>query len=318
MPTTQTNCGPVLGCVDLQTDPANCGVCGNQCDPGATCTAGGCTCTAGQIDCGGTVGCRNISTDPNHCGSCNGPNHQCIPGDTCVAGVCTCPMGEITCAGLGGQVCTTPATDPANCNACGHACEQGDTCVAGVCTCPTGSMMCGAGPIGTVCADLGNDPDHCGACGTACTPAQACLSSACTCRPGLTLCNGTCVDLAADGGNCGACGNACDFGGGQRCVDGVCKATFCGALTPPRNNCNGSCVTNAYFQTSPIHCGSCNGNGHACNADQVCVAGACTDFFTSAACTSSPCPACGTGTVTCKYPGTTSDYICVTGNTCPQ
>jgi len=34
----------MMGCGDVQTDPKNCGMCGNQCAPGQTCTAGVCTC----------------------------------------------------------------------------------------------------------------------------------------------------------------------------------------------------------------------------------------------------------------------------------
>jgi hypothetical protein len=36
----------------------------------------------------------------------------------------------------------------------------------------------------------------------------------------------------------------------------------------------------------------------------------------STSCTISPCPACGVGTTTCTYPGTT-EVICVEGTTCP-
>jgi Stigma-specific protein, Stig1 len=34
----------MMGCGDVQTDPKNCGMCGNQCAPGQTCVAGVCTC----------------------------------------------------------------------------------------------------------------------------------------------------------------------------------------------------------------------------------------------------------------------------------
>ena len=82
---------------------------------------------------------------------------------------------------------------------------------------------------------------------------------------------------------------------------------------------NGGCYTLAQLESSPIHCSNQPGNcGNPCNADQVCVAGTCTGVFTSNACIASPCPACGTGTVSCKYPGTTNEFICVTGTTCPQ
>jgi hypothetical protein len=31
-----------------------------------------------------------------------------------------------------------------------------------------------------------------------------------------------------------------------------------------------------------------------------------------------PCAACGTGTTSCTYPGNANEFICVTGNACPQ
>lgn len=34
----------MMGCGDVQTDPQNCGMCGNACAPGQTCAAGVCTC----------------------------------------------------------------------------------------------------------------------------------------------------------------------------------------------------------------------------------------------------------------------------------
>ncbi len=38
-----------MGCGDLQTDPQNCGMCGNQCAPGQTCAAGVCTCGTSSV-----------------------------------------------------------------------------------------------------------------------------------------------------------------------------------------------------------------------------------------------------------------------------
>jgi hypothetical protein len=52
-------------CVDLQTDPDNCGECGETCSGGAECVAGECACPSGQKNCNGT----------------------CIPNEEC-CGVC--------------------------------------------------------------------------------------------------------------------------------------------------------------------------------------------------------------------------------------
>src|SRR6202042_525278 len=97
------------------TDPKNCGMCGNFCTAPATCTGGMCqtpplcngqpACTGGEQCC--ATGCSNTVTDPKNCGMCA---NACAPGDTCVASACVTPT---------------------MCNG-GPACPTGDTC------CPSG------------------------------------------------------------------------------------------------------------------------------------------------------------------------------------
>jgi hypothetical protein len=71
------------GCVDLQTDPANCGSCGDACSSGV-CQQGVCasSCAKGLTSCpavGGRV-CVDLQDDQNNCGAC---------GNACVATQCT-------------------------------------------------------------------------------------------------------------------------------------------------------------------------------------------------------------------------------------
>jgi hypothetical protein len=84
-------------CADVQTDGLNCGACGNVCANG-NCTAGACTCTAGETLCAGV--CTNVSNDPNNCGTCGTP---CAAGQTCSGGTCSfapaCPTGLTQCGG---------------------------------------------------------------------------------------------------------------------------------------------------------------------------------------------------------------------------
>jgi hypothetical protein len=312
----ETYCGTAKGCVNLMTDPNNCGICGNQCGTGANCTGSMCACPAGQVNCGGLIGCVDLLTDPAHCGTCGTP---CPAGDPCVMGVCTCPMGDVMCGGA----CSDPNTDPANCGSCGTACEQGETCSNGMCTCAAGGMMCGAGMAAT-CTDTQEDPDNCGACGTTCGATQACLTGKCACRPGLTICGlpGACVDTLHDALNCSACGNVCPMF--QQCTDGICSGLSCGGGGRTRCGQNfalgiaGGCFTQQQLASSPLFCSNTPGLcGVPCAENQVCAQGVCTSFFVSASCTACPCPACGTGTTCCQYPGTT-EAICVQGNTCPQ
>jgi hypothetical protein len=81
------------GCeVGTQTDPANCGGCGNACgQTGGTalCTSGSCSiqCNSGRADCDGinSNGCEVLlSSNAKHCGACG---NDCL-GGACSNGVC--------------------------------------------------------------------------------------------------------------------------------------------------------------------------------------------------------------------------------------
>lgn len=86
---------PANGCeVNRNTDPDNCGSCGNVCSlPNATtdCEGGTCTltgCETGYLDCDGDPanGCEtDIETDPGNCGNCG---HVCFGNDMCLNGFC--------------------------------------------------------------------------------------------------------------------------------------------------------------------------------------------------------------------------------------
>src|SRR3712207_5344018 len=68
-------------CVDLQSDPNNCGSCGNSCGASDKCQQGECVivlCTQpGKKYCNGS--CIDVQSDPNNCGSCGNSCPQGIP-----------------------------------------------------------------------------------------------------------------------------------------------------------------------------------------------------------------------------------------------
>ncbi len=72
------------GCVDLDSDPGNCGRCGKSCLPGA-CVGGACTeiCPGGLAACGAS--CADLASHRGHCGACG---VACVAGEACVAGAC--------------------------------------------------------------------------------------------------------------------------------------------------------------------------------------------------------------------------------------
>lgn len=88
----ETDCSGL--CVDLTTDPGNCGACDNECvaaNAVAGCSGGSCTiasCNPGFENCDSNPvnGCEvNTSTNPNNCGGCG---IVCGVGKSCFNGLC--------------------------------------------------------------------------------------------------------------------------------------------------------------------------------------------------------------------------------------
>jgi len=151
-------------CADLDSDPANCGACGDECGAGQICLAGRCQCEdVGQGLCDGV--CINVLDDPNNCGRCG---NVCAAGQQCAGFTCQAPCDAchervnnvcvlrdldktLVCDG----VCVDPKTDSSNCGSCGNVCLGGDTCQDGLCTgggCPPPSWhSCGVFSGSTHC-----------------------------------------------------------------------------------------------------------------------------------------------------------------------
>ena len=177
-------------CKDTQTDPFNCGGCGQTCATGQVCQDGTCTCNGMLCTgcCDGTI-CR--SGNANHVCGANGTVCQvCTGGSSCQNGVCTCPTGQTYCAGA----CVDTKTDAANCGACGVKCSSTETCgggnpgTPGVCGCT--KTTCEA--EGKNCGDIA---DGCGGeldCGATCPNDETCGGggepNVCSCLPEGTPC----------------------------------------------------------------------------------------------------------------------------------
>ncbi len=171
--------GGQFQCVDILTDPMNCGTIGHACASGETCSGGSC--------------------------GCGGPGMLCAAGQSCCAGACC--DGEC-CGGL----CTNTTSDPANCGGCGTACgDSAPNCQDSTCVCGTGTdaMSCtapAAGNPGESCCDdacVANTDTNCG-CGVVCDTAggDSCVVSS-GLPPGTgapSVCCGTAVPII--GGFC--------------------------------------------------------------------------------------------------------------------
>lgn len=152
---------------DLQTDPNNCGACGNvcsaidachgagpcvggvctnppkSCDDGDLCTTDSCQLPGGCVHtpktCSAADACHQAGTcQPD--GTCSNPPRVCDDGEPCTSDACVLPTGcvftPISCPG-GGEccagMCIDVLTDPLNCGACGNVCPGGHACINGVC-----------------------------------------------------------------------------------------------------------------------------------------------------------------------------------------
>ena len=259
------------GCeIDLAT-PANCGMCGTQCNlpnvTTATCTASTCgigMCAAGFGNCNtsSTDGCETATTTTMNCGACG---TACTAGmranvtPTCTSGACQfpCQTGFADCDGNVNNGCETDTrTSVAHCGVCRMACPTptnataacaGGTCGLGACTTNFGNCD---GNVTNGCeTNTQTSNAHCGGCNRPCAAGQECQSGACVTLP----CGG-------NGMICCATTPACTS-------PLTCQMSACGCASG--TFCAGGCID---FQTSNAHCGACN---RPCAAGQSCTAGVC-------------------------------------------
>jgi hypothetical protein len=261
-------------CVDLMTDPDNCGGCGFSVPYGETCRDGQFSSAQGRSSGGSSV----LTSGTTRAGS---P----ITSLTATGTQAACPAGRSSCTGT----CRDLSNDAGNCGSCGNACLSGQNCQNGRCILPAASvtaatstlvtvtpeLSCSSGeiPCGSSCVNVFTDKKNCGVCGRTCGTGEICVDARCgpACAvSGTTLCDDSCVDLDTDMNNCGACGTECRTflpnAKGSLCSYGKCIVSQC---KTDYDDCNeivtDGCEVN--LRTDASHCGSC---GTKCATGQVC------------------------------------------------
>ncbi len=294
-------CCPGVGCLPTQSDPWNCGACGQQCQAGEKCEDGRCVCgdavnatgpvcVDGAICCGEAcaapedetcqcadeicgVGqkccadaCASIDVDEENCGDCG---QRCGLGQRCIGGGCTCAATNANCDGDPITGCEVDIrTDVTHCGRCGHNCAAGFVCYDAQCvqSCPVTLDNCQGS-----CVDTQFSRHHCGNCGNACAPGEVCSQGTCalSCQEQLQNCGGTCVDTDRDRFNCGSCGQSC--AAGELCWEGRCQLSCPDYL----RRCGQTCVDT---RVDPQHCGAC---GQPCPSGLLCAQGQCVQVCPS-------------------------------------
>ena len=178
-------------CVDLDTDPDNCGRCGNPCDVCQVCHDGTCQGLAdGQFDCTGAplaAAGGGVCTTGPHTGICDGGLCHCGPGGDfdAVANICRC-----------NQDSTINCDDDAT----GQCCEILETClVNGQFQTEFVCFACGSGGTTNLCCEY--------SCGGAGPDKFVCIPNA---TPGVTQCDESFEGCAFSDGDfvhaCADCG----------------------------------------------------------------------------------------------------------------
>jgi hypothetical protein len=268
-PPGQTICG--AACVDMQSDPANCGTCGHACAVGGLCKAGTCVTLTIEIRPSNVVefaqgdhftGAETTISEPRGINFDIGVQQQFVAvgmySDNSTryltASVMwnSSPSSVLAISGSGVAMAqgtgsaTVTATDPAT-NTVGSATVTvGGT--PGICDFPSNGSACpclnGVQEIpctNGICVDQNWDPQNCGACGNTCGAGESCNMGECVpCPYGpKTLCGGVCTNLRDDVQNCGACGNVCAPFTAQHemfpfCCFGTCGISGCSGGKCPR------------------------------------------------------------------------------------
>lgn len=305
------------GCeTDGDNDPAHCGDCLTECDPGLVCNGGEClgTCPGGEEPCAGS--CPDTDSDAENCGDCDVICESAEPESIgiCLDAECAtepCPEGtfnldgqpgngcEYACGGDGSEVCDGLDND-CNGQVDEGSCDDGVQCTVDLCNPLSGCQNAPADALcddGDVCTShlcdleqgcVGTNLD--GPCddGDVCTTDDACSNGACS---GNSIVGCCLQDVACDDGN-------------------PCTVDSCDPVTHQCQNL-----------ADPAEGKSCDGDGVGCTIE-TCQAGSCASSALvecpapEAACREVVCVSSGPLAFTCVVSNLTSQEACDDGLFC--
>jgi hypothetical protein len=159
-------------CVDLERDPANCGVCSKDCGR-LECRKARCGPGPRPDGDGGAFVPDAGSGPPVTPGGVGSPflpdGGLSFPDPEVDEG---CALGSIVCMG---KFCKNPRTDPNHCGRCGLICPYNEYCAEGVCVdrCTEPLTYCDE-----TCVPTMSSAEHCGNCGNGCA-SGICTEGAC-------------------------------------------------------------------------------------------------------------------------------------------
>jgi hypothetical protein len=159
-------------CANLTNDPANCGMCGNNCGSNGTCSGSMCvlSCPKGQKPCFANNTCIPSNT-------CCQSGECTITGEVCPmpGGTCSCPTGEKECMANMQCISSMACCSAADCTVTGQSCPTPGQ----PCKCMASLQCC----VATDCGPEQNVTAY--TCGTP-NPANTC---------GIAMCKSGCYDV---------------------------------------------------------------------------------------------------------------------------